>query len=48
MSGPSGKSSGRFPFTLDICSFKQAARECQHRPFSQQMRFATGMICVVV
>lgn len=46
MSGPSGKSSGRFPYTLEICGFKQAACECQHRPFPQQMRFATGMIGV--
>ena len=47
LSGPSGKSSGRFPFTLDNCGFKQTACECQHRPFPQQMRFATGIICVV-
>ena len=46
MSGPSGKSSGRFPFTLEICDFKQAACECQHCPFPQQMRFATGMIAM--
>ena len=44
MSGHSGKSSGRFPFTLEICGLKQAACECQHRPFPQQMRFTTGEI----
>ena len=48
MLGPSSKSSGRLPSTLEICSFKQAACECQHRPFPQQMRFATGMIGLFV